>query len=878
MIGTKLAHYEITHHLGTGGMGEVYQATDTKLGRRVAIKLLPSAFAADADRLSRFRREAHVLASLNHSNIAQIYGIEESGGASCIVMELADGETIAERLARGPMPIEDAIGIGLQIATAVEAAHEKSVIHRDLKPANIKVTSDGRVKVLDFGLAKAFETDPRNSTLSNSPTMSLAATANNQILGTPAYMAPEQARATTVDHRADVWAFGCVLYELMTGRQAFQGETFSDILASVLAREPDLTQLPAPLHPRIRELIQRCLEKDPKRRWQAIGDVRVELERITSTGEFRQDAIRHVGATPRFRALAPWIVATALVASAATWMLKPGSAPDSFPLRTVITAEGEGSLGLPTLSPDGHSVVYAGRSRSGQGRVLYLRRLDQSISTEIAGTVTPGSSVFSPDGKSLVFVANRRKIMKVSLDGGPAVSIGNVAEDGGIDWSPSGDIVLGAGIDEGLQGLFRMKESGGPVTPFTRVDASRMELSHQSPRVLADGKTVLFTLWFGSASQAQLAAASLDDGKVVPLGVMGIKALGVIDGRLVYVTADGVAMAVPFDSKKLRTSGTPTPVQDSIRATGTASKSGDAFLTRDGGLVFLRGNENRRLVWVDRSGKTRPAVEAEREYGAVRLSPNDRQVAATIVTGTKSDIWMIDLSAGTLAPLTTTGVARNASWSPDGRRVLYASTHGGTATLWWHPADGSGPAVLAAVPPHNPWNVDLSPDGQSVVYNALFNGTFNLEGFSLKSATQVREFADSPTAVEASGRFSPDGRWLAYESDESGRSEVYVRPSSEAGGRVTISSGGGLRPVWGGDGKQLFYLEGIRMVAATLAFDPTPRVLSRESLFEGRYMDRFDVSKDGRFLMVESAASGLSLVVIPNWRTELRRLTTSTAR
>jgi serine/threonine-protein kinase len=472
--------------------------------------------------------------------------------------------------------------------------------------------------------------------------------------------------------------------------------------------------------------------------------------------------------------------------------------------------------------------------------------------------------------------------MKLSLDGGAAVPLGDVADWGGLSWSRSGDIVLGAGVDEGLQGLFRVKESGGPITPFTHVDPSRKDLSHQQPRVLSDGKTVLFTLWFGTAKQAQIAAASLDDGNVVPLGVAGVKALGVVDGQLVYLTADGAAMAVAFDVKSRRVSGTPMPVQDSIRVVGQSAQNGDAYLSDAGGLVFLRGNENRRLVWVDRRGGVRPAFEVLREFLQLRLSPDERYVAATVYNGANSDLWIIDLTAGTLTPLTTTGASRNPSWSPDGRRILYASTHGGSAELWWQPSDGSGPAVKAASPPRNPWNVDLSPDGQNIVFNALNQGTFNLESLSLSpaagSANALRVLAGSAVAAEGNGRFSPNGDWLAYDSDESGRFEIYVRSFSEGGGRVAISAGGGRRPIWSHDGKHLFYWEGNRMIDATVAFDPTPRVVARESLFEGRYENAFDVSKDGRFLLIEPLESGLSLVIVPNWRTELRQLTSGSSR
>ena len=536
----------------------------------------------------------------------------------------------------------------------------------------------------------------------------------------------------------------------------------------------------------------------------------------------------------------------------------------------------EDPVGPAALSRDGHVIVYSGQARSGKGRVLYIRRLDQLKSTEIAGTENPsGSPVFSPDGKWIAFVAGRRRLVKVPLDGGAAVTLAEVANNGGMDWSSSGDIVVSSGIDEAFDGLFRIHEAGGQLMPLTKVDPSRKELSHQQPRILADGKTILFTLWFGNHKDAQIAATSLDDGKVIPLGISGVKALGVIDEHLVYAAAGGMIMAVPFDARALRASGTPISVEGPIRMpAGAGSDNLQGFLTHEGGLVFLRGNLNRSLVWVDRAGKAHPVLAAAREYNFVRLSPDEQHVATQLITGDKSDLWTVDLAAGTLSRLTTAGTMRNPSWSADGRRVLYASTHSGRAAFWWQPADGSGPAVLAADPPHNPWNADLSPDGQTVLFNALYNGTFNVEALSLGSAQESRELAASGTAAETRARFSPDGRWVAYQSDESGRPEVYVRPFSEDGGRVAISVEGGQHPLWGKDGRHLYYWEGSRLVSATVTLDPAPRIVSREPLFEGRYELSFDVSKDGsRFLMIESGTAGLSVVVVPNWRTEFRRLT-----
>ena len=623
----------------------------------------------------------------------------------------------------------------------------------------------------------------------------------------------------------------------------------------------------------VRKLLGKCLEKDPRRRLRDIGDVWDLLDAAAP-------AISPAPVASSHRLRAAWMIAAVatVLAAVAGWSLKPVPAADLFPARTVINLDGEYPIGQAVLSADGRSVVYAGASRSGRGRVLYLRRLDQLTSSEIAGTAAPaGVPAVSPDGKWVAYIANRRKLVKVPLEGGAAVALADVADYGGIDWSPSGDIVLGAGIDEGLQGLSRVKEGGGGASPFTQVDTAGKELSHQLPRVLSDGKTVLFTIWFGGVREAQLAAASLDDPRVARLGLQGIKALGVVDGQLVYLTADGVAMAVPFDVASRRATGAPTPVQDLIRARNIEAKSGDAFLTHGGALAFLRGNHARRLVWVDRAGAVVPVRAETREYEFVRLSPDNRLAAALIVTGVRADVWTLDLGPGTLTPLTDTGVNRNPSWFPDGRGLLYASTRGGRAQLWRQPADGSGPAVLAAVPPHNPWTVDLAPDGRSVVFNALYNGTFNLESVSLDAAPgaegDARELAGSPIAAEARGRYSPDGHWIAYESDESGRAEVFVRAFAATGGRVAISVNGGQRAIWARDGRQLYYWEDNRLVSATLAFDPMPRVASRETLFEGDFERDFDVAKDGRFLMIESATSGVSLVVVPNWRTELRRLT-----
>ena len=861
--------YRIEDELGAGGMATVYLAHDVRHQRDVAIKVLhPDLGAALGG--ERFLAEIRTTARLQHPHILPLLDSGEAEGLLYYVMPLATGETLRDRLTRErQLPIDDALRIAREVADALGHAHAQNIIHRDIKPENI-LLQGGHALVADFGIALAVQQAGGQRM-----------TQTGLSLGTPQYMSPEQAMGERViDGRSDVYALGAVTYEMLTGDPPFTGSSVQAIVAKVLVERPTPPSTIRDTVPSaVEQAVLKALAKLPADRFASPGEFAAALtDRAITSASPAMPSAHAAARRPRWRD--PLVLglgsAVVLLALTTAWLASRDRDEDAFPVRVVIAGEDVGPAGFAALSPDGESIVYSGRSVTGTGRALYLRRLDQLTAREIPGTAEPaGAAVFSPDGKSVAYIAGRRRLVKTALDGSESVTLAEVPDFGGVDWSANGDIVVGAGVDEGLQGLFRIRAAGGELTPLTRVDTARKELSHQVPRVLADGKTVLFTIWFGSSKGSELAVTSLDDGTVVPLGVTGLSALGVVDDQLVYVNSDAVVMAVRFDARGRRVEGSPTAVLEDVRInTGGGSDHKEVFLTHAGGLVYMRGNDHRRLVWVDRQGVRSPVLDAEREFNHVRLSPDGRRIAASILTGAQADIWTIDVMDGTLTRLSTTGASRNPVWSADGRRILYGSTHGGRAAFWWQEADGSGAPHLAVVPPHNPWFVDLSPDGRNVIYNAIYKGTFNLEVVPLDSTDRPHDLVASPTAIERNARFSPDGKWIAHLSNESGRDEVYLRPFTGGGGRLQVSVAGGGLPVWSRDGRELFYRDGNRLIAATMAFDPDPRVVSRTGLFPWRYMPDFDVSPDGkRFLVVEAQASGVSLVAIPNWRTELRRLT-----
>jgi eukaryotic-like serine/threonine-protein kinase len=823
MIGTKLAHYEITSHLGSGGMGDVYQATDSKLGRSVAIKLLPEAFSHDTDRAARFDREARVLASLNHPNIAAIYGIEEANQRKFLVMELVPGETLAERIKRGPVPIDEALNIANRICEALEAAHDKGIIHRDLKPANIKLTPDSSVKVLDFGLAKAMEGGPTKVGLSNSPTLTIATTQQGMILGTAAYMSPEQARGREVDRRTDIFSFGCVLYEMLTGRAAFEGEDVTEILSRVLQREPDWTLLLSNLPPSIPRLLRLCLQKDVKKRRQTAADVRIDIE------EALEEPV--AAAMPAAVAVAPvsrtrervWIAIAlaAILLSAAVWTLKPAvrSANSAIARLSVALQPGDrvGDLENPALamSADGTVLAYVGIRDDTQQ--LYLRSLDSLESKPIPGTEGASNPFFSPNGQWIGFFA-QGKLRKVSVTGSATQTLCEAANGRGGSWGTDDTIYF---APTPISAIWKVSDSGGTPQQVTTLDRSKGEISHRWPQVLPGGKTVLFSARTGPGwDEMNIEAQSLQTGERRVLMKGGETGRYVSAGYLVYTRTDAL-MAAPMDLARLEvTSGAPVVLAETVR---TGGEGAQYAMSDSGVLAYVAGDTRRferRLVWVDRKGDVEPLSAPTRNYGRPQTSPDGHHAAVEISGGTIG-IWIYDFSRTTLTPLTSAGSSQASTWTPDGNHVAYRGTRTGFRNLFWKAADGTGDEERLATSENTQTPGSWSPDGKWLAYHEASSTTGNdIWVLPVNGDRKPQVFLRTPFQ-EGNPRFSPDGRWVAYESTESGRNEVYARPFPGSGAKSQISTQGGTEPVWSRNGRELFYLNGDKMMAVDTATQPT---------------------------------------------------------
>jgi Tol biopolymer transport system component len=893
MVGKTIAHYEITAPIGRGGMGEVFKAKDRKLGRDVAIKVLPEEFARDTDRVARFQREAKLLASLNHPNIAAIYGLEESGGTNFLVLELVEGETLANQLKRGPIQVEESLKLALQISEALEAAHEKGVIHRDLKPGNIKVTPDGKVKVLDFGLAKAYAGGQAELNLSTSPTLSNAATQQGVILGTAAYMSPEQAKGLETDKRSDVWGFGCVLYEMLTGRQAFAGEDVSDTMAAVLRAEPDWSAMPLSAPRTLQRLLRLCLHKDRKARIPDMVMVRFVLDdMLRHPQEDVPVPVEKTKSRRRFIAAGIFVLILACIATgAAVYFLLRPAAPqvtrfDITPMAPAAFTTMVDGVNV-ALSPDGRRVAY--HVRRGNGVELEFRRFDESGARTIPSSEGAENPVFSPDGNSIAFVKNG-KLQKLSLESKSAVELCDVIDVAGMFWTKDDTIVF---AQSGLRGgIYRIAAAGGKPERLAAPDPAKGEQSYQYPCVTPDGKDVLFSIRpTGSLSLAsnRIAIRSLTSGeqKILIEGAYYPRLTS--SGHLLYVQGDQLK-ATRFNPHDFKTGGDANALQEGIFTKGDGVANYD--VSKDGTFVYVRGAGGiayvSRFIWKNRNGAIiGPAFGDQLDYPRYpRISPDGRQAALTVGPMNEGNIWIYDIH-GSRQPrkLTFKGHNTFATWSPDIAKVAFRSIRDGSREdLYWIPSDGSimEPEILVTsdYPKEQPvW----SPDGKWLMYQTTNPQSRNVTDLWIVSVNGDRKprlwSATSFTETEAS--FSPNGRWVAYVSDQTGQPEIWVRPFPGPGAPTRVSAAGGHDPVWSRAGTELFYQEGSRLMASEASATQT-EILFRapHMLFDGGFIPfrensprTYDVAADGRFLMIEQTASYSSqrLAVALNWLDELKQ-------
>ena len=860
--GFRLGAYEILAKLGEGGMGEVYRARDTRLKRDVAIKVLPDGFARDPDRLSRFEREAELLATLNHPNVAAIYGFEEAASVNGIVLELVEGPTLADRIAGRPMPLDESMAIARQVADALEAAHGKGVVHRDLKPANIKVTPGGQVKVLDFGLAKAMESAASSTaSASISPTMVSPATQAGIILGTAAYMSPEQARGKAVDQRADIWAFGCVLFEMLTGRSPFGGgETVSDSIAAILTREPDWNLLPQGTPPAIHRLLRRSMQKDVTRRLSHIGDARLELD--DAAGSEAVPIVGSLGTRFGWRTALPWAIATiAVVVSALLVWSARGDQPKPSP-RARLELTLPPNLELYTaartiaISPDGSRLAFIG-VLSG-ARQIYLRPLDQFESTPLRGTDGVSTLFFSSDGASIGFVTSAGVLRTVSLaDGVIATLSEGVNFQAGAAWSEDDTIVFPRGAT-----LWSMPaRTGGEPRQLMTLDAGRGETGHFWPAVLPGGRTLLFAA--GSGDRQWIDSLDLRTGTRQSVIENGTLPLYVSSGHLAYFR-DGRVFAAPFDAAAVAVTGPSVLLLDNIPELAAGIPLID--VSQSGTVMYSATTAFSSLVWVSRTGEEQIVNGERRTYANPRTSPDGQRIIVQA-----GDLWLQDLTRATLSRLTTGTIMPNGFpiWLPDGR-VMYRSSTG----IRIQDAGGSGaPSQVIPGTTDLDYPAVVAPDNDTLVFHrSTDTASFNILSLSLRNPSTMKAMLQT-RAYESGARLSPDGRWMTYVSNETGRNEVYLTPFPALGDRQQVSTGGGTQAVWNPNGNEIFYRIDDKMMVVDVLTTPTLKLSSPRQLFEARYaygagitIPNYDISRDGqRFIMVKPEAGAGRLNVLMNW-------------
>jgi len=897
--GARIGPYEVIAPIGAGGMGEVYRARDARLKRDVALKILPASFAADPERLARFEREAQALAALNHPNIAAIYGFEESattGGTSerALVLELVEGETLAERIARGRVPSAEALTMARQIAAALEAAHEQGIVHRDLKPANIKVTPDGVVKVLDFGLAKladqsagsrlqdpAYAANRRDSSLaptiaaSMSPTMTSPAltTGAGMMLGTAAYMSPEQARGRATDKRADIWAFGVVLYEMLTGRRAFAGDSVTETAGAVIHKELDLSALPPDVPPAVRTVLRRSLQKDPQQRVRDMGDVRLALD-----GAFASDAPAAAPATirrgHRFVELAAVGLLAALAAGTAVWWFTRTEPPVRYPIRVDVAAP-ERMGPFVEMSPDGRHIAFVAANASNSPR-LWIHSLESGQSREIANAGTVGTPPFwSPDSRWLAF-ASEGKLKRIDIAGGPPEVVCDVANLIGGTWT-SGNIILFADIAK--KGIMQVPATGGTPVQRTLIDEKRGEGGDFLPWALPDGRHFLYFKGAGAnlagiyIGSIDVEPAAQDRTRLLATG-QNVAYVPPLDsetmGYLLFLR-EGLLTAQPFDVEKRQLRGEPRTIVEQV---GRNQIFGSFGVSATGTLAYRRASSDTgSIVLVGRDGKPTATIASNiRSAYNPRLSPDGRSLAV-VVSG---DVWRYDLDGRPPIKVTFDGRHFSPLWSRDGQRVI--TEYSGQNQLSAFPSDGSGGTPQQTSPKGHFHPHAFTPDGNEIIAARLEMGgaMVDLVRFPARADGQVQTIVATPAGEGMGGWLSPDGRWLAYSSESTGRSEIWVRPFPGPGAAVRISSNGGTEPVWARNAKELFYIEGGGMMAVAVeagaAFNFKPAVRLFESTYaRAEQPPSYDVTPDGHFVMIKPDDAGdRPISVILNWQERLR--------
>jgi Tol biopolymer transport system component/predicted Ser/Thr protein kinase len=871
--GATLLHYRLGDKLGEGGMGIVWNATDTTLDREVAIKVLPESLSEHSDRLARFEREAKLLASLNHSNIAAVYGLHEGqDGERFIAMELIPGEDLAAILERGPLTVDKALDYAGQIADALEAAHEQGVIHRDLKPANIVITPDDRVKVLDFGLAKTLETDPASGSPdpSMSPTLTSAGTVAGMMLGTAAYMSPEQARGQAADKRSDIWAFGCLLHEMLTGERAFPGGTVTDTLAAVLTLQPDASAIPRDTPRSIRRLIERCTEKEVRRRLRDIGEARIAIEDAVAgedEGAFESEFSTGIEVPRR---TAPWLIAAiagAIAVGAVTMLALRGDSGEprigKFSIQFPYAAAPRYGDGRAlAISPDGQVIVSS--AEGGSDDQLYIRRIDDFSVREITTARSARLPCFSPDGEWISF-ATTEGLWKVNLAGGPPTKLGAFsAFPLGVTWSPDGFIYFVSS-----RRLYRVSENGGEIEDIELEDLKSRTL--WSPTALPSGKVLLLSA--GERANATLVALDLENNRVKELGLQGADPRYLPTGHLLF-SNDNQVFAVPFDVDALEATGTPTPVLPRVWIDGFTIQ---AAFADNGTVVYHPADDrnSRQLVSVDRSGVMQPILSGAQPFEDVndpRYSPDGSKLAFSESAG---PIWILDLDSETPTKLSENGFYP--IWNPSGTELVYGTTRSNSFDLMLRRIDMSQPERVLLDRDYNLRAGDWSRDGTIVFRVEIPGKGMDLSRWPDPTDEGTIESLLDGDNDELSPSVSRDGKWLAYASDQAGRDEIYVTRFPNPEGIVQVSIAGGANPLWSPDGSELYYFQDREFIAVEVAYDPEFRVVSRRTLFEGdfvqyRWQRQYDVHPDGdQFVMIENPP-GSHLEIVIDWFSELDRL------